>query len=707
MPAKRVEKEILSEITCGDMIFQYVMDKATRNVGLVIIPAGFLDQIDAGKEYGVFSIVQVKLIGDEGFDGLFGKGRTMLNSLSAANFKFENQDVTETEAGKTIVTRLKNGAGVILEHKLTWYTGYPAVELTSALVNDSAVEVAIEMLSSFALGGITPFEAGDTPDTLLMHRLGSRWADEGRLETVAVEEAGLEPSFTRVSVNSLRYGQVGTMPVREFFPFIAIEDKKRGVCWGAQVAWPGSWQIEAYRKDEALCIAGGLADREFGHWMKKIAPGARFVTPKAIISVGTGGVDEISQRLTSLQYKAWVENSPAIEKDLPIVFSEWCTTWGNGNADIIRKIADAIAGKGINYFAEDAGWYDSHGTWNVDPAKFPEGLDKTVAMLRDKGMITGLWFEYEDCDAHSPVYAAEDEHMLKLDGVAITSNGRHFWDMRNPYSVEYLSRQVIDLLEKYGIGYLKIDYNETIGIGCDGAESPGEGLRRHVEAMLDFVGKIKQRLPELVIENCSSGGGRLEPCMMGLATFGGASDAHENVHIPIIAANMHRAIQPCQNFVWAVVRPGDTARRLHYTMAGAFLGRMYMSGDIYDMSAAQWEVIDKGIAFYKHIAPVIRRGFSRRYGPHVLSHLHPEGWQALVRVSEDKTAAYAVIHTFGANVPEEIEVCLPDGLEYEIDGIFAEDAGAVTLTGNMLKVRTEAVFQGFGVSLKLRKGRSA
>lgn len=36
---------------------------------------------------------------------------------------------------------------------------------------------------------------------------------------------------------------------------------------------------------------------------------------------------------------------------------------------------------------------------------------------------------------------------------------------------------------------MKIDYNETIGIGCDGAESPGEGLRKNMEASVSFIEK--------------------------------------------------------------------------------------------------------------------------------------------------------------------------------------------------------------------------
>ncbi|MEG2584654.1 MAG: alpha-galactosidase, partial [Oscillospiraceae bacterium] len=103
------------------------------------------------------------------------------------------------------------------------------------------------------------------------------------------------------------------------------------------------------------------------------------------------------------------------------------------------------------------------------------------------------------------------EHLLKKDGVVITTGDRRFWDMTDPWVIEYLSNKVIKLLKECGFGYLKVDYNDNIGIGCDGAESLGEGLRTRVLGSQAFFRKIKAEIPDLVIENCSSGGHRLEP----------------------------------------------------------------------------------------------------------------------------------------------------------------------------------------------------
>ncbi|MCL2879379.1 MAG: hypothetical protein FWF29_03960, partial [Treponema sp.] len=330
------ERKILSEVSCGDMVFQYILDTKTGNVGLLAVPAGLVHLIDHQKKYTVVSLVQLKLAGEEGYRGLFSAGRTMTNSLSCEKFSLHDQKITGSDASRAVVTCLKNDRGCTVEHHLVWHAGRGAVAVYSVFVNGSSDDVSLEMMSSFSLGSITPFESGDTPNTLLLHRLRSRWADEGRPETVSIEDLQLEPSNTRVSANTVRFGQTGTMPVREYFPFIAAEDVMRHVSWGAQLAWPGSWQMEAYRKDDALLISGGLADRNFSNWVKKIKPGESFTSPQAILSVAEGGFDTISQRLTSWHALAW-EKQPAAEASLPAEFNEWCMTWGGVSAETVGR----------------------------------------------------------------------------------------------------------------------------------------------------------------------------------------------------------------------------------------------------------------------------------------------------------------------------------------------------------------------------------
>jgi len=672
--------------TFGDMQVKYVAGE-DGVIGLELLPQGLTSV--AKKGYKPLSLAQIKIIGEEAYRGLFPRGRTMMNSNYSLGFKLKEQQEEEN----TVTTVLVNGSDHQIRHVLN-HEG-KTITTKSIFTNDSTEDIYIEMLSSFCLGGLTPYEEGDAPESMVLHRVRSRWADEGRLESIPIEDLQLEPSFSRVAVNSITFGQTGTMPVREFFPFVAVEDVKRNVTWGAQLAWPGSWQMEVYRLDDALCIAGGLADRNNGQWIKKIAPGESFETPEAIITVGIGGVDEISQRLTSYQLKNWLTNAPASEKTAPAALNEFCTTWGWINHDSMMALANRVKDTGVKYLVMDAGWYDAAGDYNINPERFPHGFDTTLDEIKKLNQIPGIWFEYEVAEERSKAFSDPALH-LTLDGNIIYESGRHFLDMRKESNHERLTKMVIEFLKRHKIPYIKIDYNANIGFGCDGAESPGEGLRQHIEGVIKFVKKIKEEIPEIVIENCASGGHRLEPLMMGLSSMASFSDAHETINIPLIAANLHRVIAPVQSQVWAVARPKYSIGETYYYMAAGLLGRFCISGDINDISDEQWDVCKNAIAVYEKIAPILIDGLTTWYGPKVKSYRHPKGWQGIVRANQ--AAAYAVIHTFG-DAPDELVIDAPKGMQ--IAEIFAENLSCVSLKDGKLVITNPGDFAGIVVIFKV------
>ncbi len=561
------------------------------------------------------------------------------------------------------------------------------------------------MLASCSLGGITPFDNADACDRLMIHRVRSHWSAEGRFESRTVEDMHLERSWHCGCVANERFGQVGSLPVRGYFPFVALEDMREGVLWGMQLAYAGSWQFEIYRRDDCVAVSAGIGDREFGHWLKQINAGQRFVTPKAIIGVCHGDIESLCERLTNVQ-KRYTPQSET-ETELPVIFNEWCTSWGNPSEANLQKIADRLVETGIKYLVIDAGWYkknasewsNCHGDWVPSKELYPRGLKATCAEIRKRGLIPGLWFEFETLGPDSEAYQLSD-HLLKRDGKVLESGKRRFWDFRDPFTFDYLSKKVIGLLKDCGIGYIKIDYNETIGIGVDGSESLGEGLREHLEAVKQFFAQIRKQVPGIFIESCASGGHRLEPSMLALSDVGSFSDAHETRSLPIIAANLHRLILPMQSLVWAVLRKADSQTRLAYTLSSAFLGRMCVSGDICDLNSFSWQALNQAISLYKKTDHIIANGLSRRFGKAVSSYNDPKGWQCLLRIHENKKELLAVIHTFGRPFDDKINIELPGG-EWVICDTFGIGVEAqVSATEPLLVCRLLNEFSALVVHVK-------
>jgi alpha-galactosidase len=521
-----------------------------------------------------------------------------------------------------------------------------AMEYFTEFQNTGKETATIELLSSVALQGIVCDK---------IHRLQSFWSAEGRLKTDNLTDLQLEPSWSGYGMRTEKFGNLGSMPIRKYFPWIVLENSKKSEFIGIQLYCPSSWQIEILCIDDTVSVVCGIADRDFGHWFKHLAVGETFVTPKAVVAKGDS-LAEVCDKLG----KAQSPNVSSVDEDMGIAFNEFCTTWGNPKFENIKKIADNLKGKGIKYLVVDCGWYADDtgweitiGDWVANKDMFPNGLKEVADYIKACGMIPGLWFEMEITGRNAKAFHNTD-HLLKKDGVVITTGDRRFWDMSDPWVVDYLSEKVIQTLKDCGFGYLKVDYNDSIGIGCDGAESLGEGLRQRVQASQDFFRKIKREIPELVIENCSSGGHRLEPSMMELVSQASFSDAHETTSIPIIAANLHRAIKPSQSQIWAVLRANDSESRLIYSMVNTFLGRMCLSGDIYDLSDEQWAVVDNGIAFYKKAVDIIKYGKTIRIENNIKSYNHPTGEQVVIR--DYGNQRLVVAHRFADSkpIPQEI-----------------------------------------------------
>jgi len=687
-------KTIVSEFEFGDIFLRYVKDQ-NGQIGMQMAPTSQKSEI-IEKDCSIEPLVQLHLRGDN-FVSSFANGHSMCGSQSTYEMKFVSQDII----GRKIVTTLANSKEQEVRHYLEYREGCSSLDVKTEFVNNSASDVTVELLSSLSIGGLTLFEEGDTPDCLMLHTIRSAWSIEGRIHSQSIEDLQLEPSWANHGIRVEKIGQVGSMPVRRWFPFAAVEDTKRNVIWALQIACPSSWQIELRRKDAGLSLTAGLADYDYGHWAKTVEPGESFETPVVYVTVGNGGLDSVSQRLLSSHRANYVNRYDR----LPVLFNEYCTTWGVPSHENLSRIVQALKGRGIDYLVIDCGWYgnkdynwiETSGDWIINEEElFPEGLQKTVDMIREAGMQPGIWFEPETCAVHSQIHD-KPEYLLHRNGTPIDTTGRRFLDMRKEKVQSYLDNKVISMLKKYGFKYIKIDYNDCIGVGCDGAESLGESLRQNMMGSRRFFQRIREQIPDISIENCSSGGHRLEPSMMALCDMASFSDAHECREIPIIAANLHRVILPAQSQIWAVLHGDDSIKRLNYSLVNTMLGVMCLSGDIYNLDEEQWAKVDEGISFYKKVSHIIKDGISSFYGSRIRSYNHPEGWQAVVRYNEAENQTLVVLHTFGGKLP--VSVKLPVDAT-EILEAMTSGKNEIKLSKSSLEIELKDNFEAVAVLLR-------
>ena len=679
---------VLAEYAQDGLTARYLIDETTQRVGLLLLPSARMTDVehrrwvlpdvatlpapwDVMSAWQIESLVELSVAGDERTAG-YAQGRTMRGGVASANLRFVEQNHNDEE----IITVLGDARGLTVTHRLHLSAGSARVRVRPD--HRGSAPLTIELLSSIALMGITPFCTDEGAGRLHLHRIRSSWSAEGRAVSERFEDLHLERSWQGHSVTSERFGQLGSMPVRGFVPLAGIEDRVAGVTWAVRLHHSASWQIEAYRRGDCACLAAGLADREFGHWSKRLQPGEGFDAPEAWATAVNGGFDAACATLLCSQP---LPSSAAArgEDALPIIANEFCTTWGNPTHDRLKTLAEALGGRGVRYLVIDAGWYcdthhnwiHTHGDWQPAADRFPQGLAAAAAAVRACGLIPGIWFEIETVGRDSAAWHGPG--LLQRDGVPLTVSNRRFHDLADPTVFARVYRQLADILHAGGFGYLKIDYNETTGIGLDGTESPGEELRLRADGFHRIVERLRADFPQLVIESCSSGGHRLEPSILGITDMSSFSDAHECVELPVIAANTLRWVPARQNQIWAVLRGDDSPQRTAWSLAATFLGRMCLSGDLAALPASQQAQLDDAIRLYQDSASCLRDGLMWRFGTLQACLRRPQGWQAVRFASSD--TCLIVVHAF-PDTPTQLAVALPPG-SWQIDVCFGHGSAAI------------------------------
>lgn len=642
-------------------VARYLTDRDTGAVSLVLLPDGRPDGyaqrrsmlgvpelVRIGMDppaWQVGSLVHLSLRGDAQGNGA---GCTLKYGASVRSMRMESQCCT----GDTVTTRLC-ADGWHVEHRLSPAGSCWQVE--TEFFNDSDRPLTLDLLTSFSLDNLSPFGSA-AESRLRLHRFRGGWSMEGLHCADDIRQLNLASPWTYSFPESERFGGIGSHPVKRYFPVCALEDPDAGIFWGACVAAAGSWQMELSRDSDCYSLSGGLADAEFGGWQRTVQPGGQFCAPRAWVAVG-GSLDEVCRALTGI-YEAPLNAQPESEQSLPVVFNEWCTTWGNPSHDRMLALADRLSGTPVKYIVIDAGWTDviphsfgqgGNGDWNYSRERFPGGLAATSRALREKGFVTGIWFEFEVTTEGARVFGHEyDEMHLKRGGeVIVTGAGRSFWDFRRPDVIAYLREKVLDFLRDNEIGYLKVDYNGSIGIGCDGGCSAGDGLQQQMEAVLGFFDLLRRELSELVIESCASGGHRLTAPFLQRCAMASFSDAHECPEIPVLAARLHRLVLPRQMQIWAVIHPDQDRREMVYRLASGFLGRLCLSGALDELNDGQLALVRRVAGFYERCSGVIRTGQTTVYGEGGRWLRALTGWQAAIRVNGDE--ALAVVHVFGSS----------------------------------------------------------
>ncbi|KUO02816.1 glycoside hydrolase family 36 protein [Streptomyces caeruleatus] len=582
--------------------------------------------------------------------------------------------------------------------------GLPVLRSRVRLRNDGREPLVVQSVTSLLLGGLPAPEALDVRRARNDWLAECRWYSEPLRDTVADINVGAHQHDSRAA---LVLAGRGSWPTDGHLAMGALTERGSGRTWLWQIESPAGWRWDLGESEGGTCLAlNGPTDAEH-QWRVRLAPGEEFTTVPGVLSLGAG-FDQAVGALTA--YRRAVRRPHPDHTALPVVFNDYMNTlMGDPTTEKLFPLIDAAAQAGAEYFCVDAGWYDDSadgdwwdtvGAWLPSARRFPDGGIRAVLdRIRERGMVPGLWLEPEVVGVRSPVAAAlPPDAFFQRDGVRLTEQGRHQLDLRHPAARAHLDKAVDRIVGDWGVGYLKLDYNIVIDPGtlAPGDLAPGAGLLGHAHAYLDWLSEVLDRHPHLVIENCASGGMRMDGATLAVTQLQSTSDQQDPLRYPPIAAAAPTAVPPEQGAVWAYPQPDFDDDLIAFTLGGALLGRIHLSGHLDRMSQRQLGFVRDAVTTYRTIRPDLARAVP--FWPLGLPGWTDE-WLALGMRSSDDRTSYLTVWRRGGERELRLPIGHLAGREVRAEILYPSPAsgaaaGSAVWDGDALRVslpRTPAV----------------
>lgn len=552
-----------------------------------------------------FRLMELQLTGEDREEY---HGRTHRASYPGLRMVYDGHSDSRNGLGRKLELRLVDKlTGMTAAQHFQFYDGVQTVRSWVVLKNEGVAEAEVEYVSSFALTGLDKEGKRDRDEKMRLYLAHNGWQSELQWRSYTLPELGMSHLIDRGS-KRISCSNTGSWSAAEHIPMAVLENEEAGTSLFWQIEHNGSWHWEIIEQSDLLTVLISGPTEHDNHWWLSLAPGEEFVSVPLAVGSVQGGFEQAIAQLTT--YRRKIRRPNEDNRLLRIIFNDYMNClWGSPTTEKLLPLIDAAAEAGCEYFCIDAGWYapgywwDGVGEWLPSEERFPEGIKYVLDYIRGKGLIPGLWLELEVIGVNSPKLAETDDSWFFMrHGKRVKDRSRYQLDYRNPKVVAHANEVIRRLVEDYGVGYIKMDYNINAGIGTEtDADSYGDGLLQHNRAYLQWLDGIFARYPDLVIENCSSGGMRMDYAMLSRHSIQSTSDQENYVKYAAIAAGSPAALTPEQSAVWSYpLREGDDEEVI-FNMVNALLLRVHQSGHLAELSPRRRELVKEALDYYKTI----------------------------------------------------------------------------------------------------------
>ena len=296
------------------------------------------------------------------------------------------------------------------------------------------------------------------------------------------------------------------------------------------IGWSGAWRADASFSNGAFSLSAGMVKTHF-----RLLPGETLRQPSVLVFTRKADISPLATQ-TLIHRFMLDEKCPRdaqgrlIKPILPIT-----SGGGNKTPAMMRKIIDwSVANKmPFDCFWVDAGWNGpAHmpdlisncgnmwqnfvGDWRFNPTVHPDGnLAKVADCAHAAGMRMLLWVEPERCvcDPPPPVFKEHRDWLLPAKDEQIRNKKRLNVNLGNPAALEWVTETVSNLIRENKLDIYRQDFNmNTLPLWQENDAPDRQGVTeaKYVAGLYKFWDTLRERFPHLVVENCASGGRRLD-----------------------------------------------------------------------------------------------------------------------------------------------------------------------------------------------------
>ncbi len=285
-------------------------------------------------------------------------------------------------------------------------------------------------------------------------------------------------------------------------PFMVLWNKQtnRGVAFHT-VAY-STWKMKTVRIHSAgatsdIQVEIGVDPDSFSYSLK---PGEKLELPQIIYY-------DIKNKHDMDAYKLHdYINELYPRREMPVIYNTWLYKFDRIDCENVLSQLKRAKELGVEYFVIDAGWFGNGQNWNEWRGDYEENLTfgfkgkmKEVAQaVREHGMKFGFWIEIECASIKSVITKTHPEYFIKTD------SGSWFLDFSKEAARKYILDKITYFVDRFEAKFIKFDFNADLYY-----DLTQSGFYGYFNGWLKLIDEIKEKYPDLYMENCASGGMRM------------------------------------------------------------------------------------------------------------------------------------------------------------------------------------------------------